>query len=108
MTKFPTTIWTTPDPDGVHCGDCDKQIPLHPDIANWICRPFGGSLRVVFPNHNCVAFIRCQACFDAEQKWKESQEEEAKAAIAHDKLWDRRFEYSVSIKPEETQTKDKP
>lgn len=72
--KFPTTVWITPDPDGVHCGNCKGRAWTD---FRLVCNPFSlGKEQYVELFHDKQGSIRCQACLEAERAWKESQAKE--------------------------------
>lgn len=86
MSKFPTTIWITPDPDNKHCGECglyrDRRIEhnyrsdyycFHPKLGGWL-------------NLDGDKACRTQACIDEEQAWKD------KIAAVNDPEYQRRME----------------
>jgi len=73
MSEFYTTDKIVCDDDGIHCGECQRQVCFSPDILRgWMCRVFGEIVKIPNPHD----FIRCQACLDAQKEWEAKQEEQ--------------------------------
>jgi len=81
---FKTEIEITPDPDGIHCGECQFQVDFGPGCPGH-CEMWSAALAYhLRPHCTTDLYIRCPACLAAEQ---ESRERDHRASVADRREW---------------------